>query len=177
MIKKLFKPLIPLCCLFLTCLKCLAGVEITEAILKGNQLEKDAVLMVEDQKIHSSLFVWSNITNISVNNVISLKVLGEKVLPQDFECKLKLRVEYFTSPVLENPTVIDEIELGVDYKKAGGESYKGADHYKFKNGYHVKVYITEITNPQAVENLLLSSTIIIDRKYRFLDGQSPTYSN
>jgi hypothetical protein len=166
-------------CFFLMflCLAVRAGIEVTEGALKGDLLKVNSVLTVEDVKIHSSLFVWSNIVNISTNNTITLSVLEDHRDLKDFACNIKLRVEYYDNPSLENVQVIDTVSLNVNYDSGFGKSYKSSDKFNFKNGYHVRVTILQISNPDFVRYLQLSSSIVINRKYRFLNGQSPSVSN
>ena len=164
-------------CLLMLSLSVRAGIEVTEGALKGDQLKPNVSLTVEDVKIHSSLFVWSNIVNISTSNTIMLKVLENNRDLKDFACDVKLRIEYYDNPTLENVQVIDTVSLGVNYAAGYGKQYKAADKFSFKNGYHVKVIILEISNADAVKHLQLSSSIVIDRKYRFLNGQSQSIAN
>ncbi|EDM35226.1 hypothetical protein PBAL39_13377 [Pedobacter sp. BAL39] len=162
-----------LCLFFLLILfavKGFASVEPYDNFIKG-QLRKNDTLLVKDEKFNNPLFNWSDITNISVQNAISLRVIDEQAISRDFSCKIALKIEYFSVAGQTVPTVIDSVKLNVNYSKQSGAVYKNIDTYKFKDGFQVKVTILDISSPEFGTELppvlQLNSHILIDRKYLF----------
>ncbi|QNR87021.1 hypothetical protein H9N25_11865 [Pedobacter riviphilus] len=147
-----------------------AAVEPYQNFLKGTIKVGDSVL-VKDEKFKNPAFNWSEITNISVHNAITLQILADQNISQSFSCKLKFRVEYFSSPTQVEPTRIDSAFLLVNYDKKSGATYKGTATYAFENGYYVKVYVLDISSPeygnQLPPVLQLTNQINIDRTYAF----------
>ncbi len=170
MFKNLQRILILFCLISLLCIeKSIAGIETYETSKKG--IKKGDSLLVNDEKFKSPLFNWADITNVSVLNAISIKINDENPISSSFSCQATLRIEYYSSPTQTLPTEITSVNLNVDYSKEAGASYKIADTYRFNNGYHVKVFVTEFNSPQFGENIPpiieLTNTITIDRKYLF----------
>ncbi|WP_421939095.1 RHS repeat domain-containing protein [Pedobacter sp.] len=147
-----------------------AAIEPYKNFIKGSIKVGDS-LLVKDEKFKNPSFTWSEITNISVQNALSLQILDEQALTQSFSCRLQLRVAYFSTPEQAEPTVIDSVSLNVNYDKTSGATYKGIDTYNFTNGYYVKVYVTGVSSPefgnQMPPVLQLTSQINIDRTYTF----------
>lgn len=171
MIPNAFRSLICLFCLMILFVgECLAGVEPYENFIKG-QIRKNDSLQVKDEKFKNPQFNWADITNISVQNAVSLTILDEQVIDRSFSCKLSLKIEYFSDPGQTKATLIDSINLNVNYNKEAGAIYKDKDVYKFANGYYVKVTVIDISSPEYGSEmppvLQLSSQIVIDRKYAF----------
>jgi hypothetical protein len=154
-----------------------AGVEPYENFIKGKLSVKDSIL-VKDEKFKNPAYNWSDISNSSVHNMISLKVLDEKLIQQNFSVEIELRVEYFSSPAQVAPTIIPSVKLKVNYVKDAGAVYQGTDLYSMPagtNAYFVKVYIISINSPEYGSNppdLQLSSSIVIDRQYLFKPAQA-----
>jgi len=155
--------------MFLTS-KSFAGTEPYENFLKG-QIRKNDTLVVKDEKFKNPLFNWADVTNISVQNSISLRIIDENTITRDFSCKMSLKVEYFSAPAQSQPTLIDSVKLEVNYSKAAGATYKNLATYKFNDGYYVKVTVMDINSPefgaQLPPVLQLSNNILIERKYLF----------
>jgi len=158
-----------------------AATEPYENFIKGN-LKVNDTLVVKDEKFRNPLFNWAEITNISVQNSVYLRVIDEQQISKDFSCKVFVKIEYFQQPNQLEPTLIDSVALQVNYKKQGGAVYKGLDTYTFKNGYRVKVTILSFSSPefgnQPPPVFQLGSHILIERKYAFkpflfinIDGQ------
>jgi hypothetical protein len=153
--------------------KSFAGTEPYENFLKG-QIKQNDTLVVKDEKFKNALFNWSEITNISVKNTISLRVIDEQLISKDFSCKMVLKVEYFSTPSQHQPISIDSVSLNVNYIKQGGALYRNLDTYKFNDGYYVKITVLNVNSPEFGDQmppvLQLSSNILIERKYLFKSG-------
>ncbi|TCC87295.1 hypothetical protein EZ428_21575 [Pedobacter frigiditerrae] len=149
--------------------KSYASTEPYENFIKGT-IKKGDSLMVKDEKFRNPVFNWAEITNIKVQNSISLRVLSEQAISQSFSCAMKLQVSYFSSPEQVIPT-IDTITLNVNYNKTYGASYQYLDHKDFTNGYEVKVKVLDVNSPefgtQMPPVLQLNANIVIERKYLF----------
>jgi RHS repeat-associated protein len=150
--------------------KCFAGIEPYENFIKG-LIKINDTLIVKDEKFKNPAFNWANITNISVKNTISLQVIDDAEISNDFSCKMTLKIEYLSGTDQTTPTIIDTISLNVSYSKQKGAIYKGLDSYTFINGYYVKVRVVDISSPQFGNQmppvLQLNSHIIIERKSLF----------
>ncbi len=159
------------CLILLTGLKSFAAEEPYENFIKG-AIKKNDSLFVKDEKFKNPLFIWSDITNISVRNTISLSILNEQEIAKDFKLKVTLRVEYFSSPTQIEPTRLDSVQLNVNYAKGQGTTFKSVDHHHFSDGYYVKVYVVDVESQELgteiPEIFQLSSTIVIDRQYKFI---------
>jgi hypothetical protein len=171
MIPNAFRSLFCLFCLMVIFSgECFAGVEPYENFIKG-QIRKNDSLHVKDEKFKNPQFNWSDITNISVQNSISLRILDEQAVNRSFSCKLTLKIEYFSDPEQVKATLIDSINLNVNYNKKAGAVYQAKDVYKFTNGYYVKVTVLDINSPEFGSEmppvLELSNQIVVDRKYVF----------
>jgi RHS repeat-associated protein len=142
-----------------------------ENFIKG-AIKKNDSLIVKDEKFKNPLFNWSEITNISVKNTLTLSILNEQEITKNFNLNVTLKVAYFSSPTQQEPTIIDTVKLHVDYDKVSGAIFKATDNYTFTNGYYVKVYVTDIKSPEFGEEIpeifQLTSTILINRKYKFM---------
>ncbi|WP_316815865.1 RHS repeat-associated core domain-containing protein [Pedobacter nyackensis] len=171
MMPNAFRSILSLFCLMLLFAgECFAGVEPYENFIKG-QIRKNDSLQVKDEKFKNPQFNWADITNISVQNSIALRILDEEAISRSFSCKLKLKIEYFSDPEQVKATLIDSVSLNVNYNKEAGAVYQGKDVYKFINGYAVKITVIDINSPEFGSEippvLELSSQIVIDRKYVF----------
>lgn len=150
--------------------KSFAGIEPYENFLKGAVKNNDS-LIVKDEKFRNPLYAWSDISNITVKNTISLRILDEVPVNQNFTCEADLKVQYYSSPDQQTPTEIQSVKLKVNYVAGAGATYKITDSYNFSNGYFVKVYVNSISSPELGSNLpdifQLTSRIVIDRQYKF----------
>lgn len=172
--KFLLKTFIVVCVIMLSAIRpSFAGIEPYEDFISGSIKQNDTVI-VNDEKFKNPLFDWADITNISVKNIISLRILDNQPISQSFSCTAVLRVEYYTTPGQGVPTVIDQVNLSVNYSKAGGAKYKISDSYNFANGHYVKITVLNITSPEFGTSippvLELSSKIVVDRQYHFKPG-------
>jgi RHS repeat-associated protein len=162
-----------ICLLLLWTVNSFAAEEPYENFIKG-AIKKNDSLFVKDEKFRNPSFRWSDITNISVHNTLSLSILSEKEIAKSFKLNVLLRVAYFSSPDQLEPTLIDSVKLNVNYEKGFGKVYKATDQYRFTDGYYVKVYVLDIQSPELGTQLpdifQLSSTIVIDRTYQFIPG-------
>lgn len=147
-----------------------AGIEPYENFLKGLIRKGDTVL-VKDEKFRNPGYNWGDITNLSVKNTLTLRVIDETQITQNFSCELQLKIEYYSLPGQQAPSVIDTVRLKVNYSRDQGAHYKITDTYKFLNGHQVKVTVMGISSPQYGENLppvlQLASSILVERQYRF----------
>ncbi|MCZ4222508.1 RHS repeat domain-containing protein [Pedobacter rhodius] len=161
---------------------CFAATEPYENFIKGS-LKVNDTLVVKDEKFRNPLFNWAEISNITVQNTVYLRVIDEQQISRDFSCRVKIKIEYFQQPNQVSPTVIDSTTLFVNYKKQGGSVYNGLATYTFKDGYRVKVTVLDLSSPEFGNQLppvfQLGSNILIERKYAFkpflfinLDGQT-----
>ncbi|TKC55286.1 RHS repeat protein, partial [Pedobacter hiemivivus] len=159
------------CLLVLWGLNSFAAEEPYENFIKG-AIKKNDSLFVKDEKFKNPNFIWSEITNISVNNTLSLSILSEQEISKSFNLHITLRVAYFSSPDQAQPTLIDSVKLHVNYEKGSGKVYKSMDNYRFTNGYYVKVYVVDVQSPEfgteIPEIFQLTSTIVVNRKYKFM---------
>jgi hypothetical protein len=150
-----------------------AGLDPYQGFIKG-ALKVGDTLTVKDEKFRNSQFNWANITNISVKNRIELRILQEQAIAQNFDCQVQLKVEYYSTPEQVEPTAISQLQLNVGYRTGQAVTHKLVDHYAFTNGYLVKIYITNISSPQYGQDLppvlQLTSSILIDRQYKFTEG-------
>jgi RHS repeat-associated protein len=151
-----------------------AGIEPYENFIKG-KVKRTDTLIVKDEKFKNPHYNWSDITNISVNNAISFRIVDEALLTQNFSCLVKLKVEYLTQPGQAVPATFDT-ELKVNYSKEKGATYKVTDSYSFQNAYWVRVIVENIYSPEYGNELppafQLTNSIVIDRQYRFKKSQS-----
>ncbi|MHA4894145.1 RHS repeat domain-containing protein [Pedobacter sp. PWIIR3] len=149
----------------------MAAEEPYENFIRGT-LKKNDSLFVKDEKFRNPEFTWSDITNISVKNAITLSILNEQEIQKSFKLKVILKVEYFSTPTQDVPTIIDSVNLNVNYEKGAGKEYKVSDDYRFTDGYYVKVYVIDAVSKELGSELpdifQLSSNIVIDRKYKFV---------
>ncbi|WP_207428886.1 DUF6443 domain-containing protein [Pedobacter sp. SYSU D00535] len=145
-----------------------AGEEPYESFLRGT-LSKGAVVSIQDEKFNNPSFNKELITDMSVDNFISLRILDDTPINQSFSCTVSLRVEYFSDPSQTDPTVIDPVNLTVKYTNDGTAVLQ--DLYKFNSGYLVNVHITNISSPELGETLppvlQISNKIIVNRIYKF----------
>lgn len=158
-------------CLLFSSGKVMAGIEPYENFLKGKILKNDS-LIVKDEKFRNPSFNWNSITNISVKNNISLRIIDHAPIEKSFSCTVKIKILYFSDPSQLEPTEIDSVQLRVNYSKEQGAKYKIVDNYKFVNGYYVKIHVLDISSPEYGEDLppvlQLTSSIVIDRQYQFV---------
>ncbi len=147
-----------------------AGIEPFENFIKGNLKVGDS-LWVKDEKFKNASFNWASLSHLSVKNYVSLKIIDDTPITQDFEVRFRLKVAYYNSPNQVMPTVVDTVNLNVNYKKGVGATYQLSDAYQFSGAHEIKVYIEEIASPQYGAQLpvsmQLSSGIVVDRQYIF----------
>lgn len=150
-----------------------AGTEPYENFLKG-VIRKGDTLRVKDEKFRNTSYNWGDITNTSVNNTLTLRLLDESQLTRDFSCEVQLKVSYFSTPGQQTPTVIEGVSLKINYTRSQGANYKITDTYAFSGGHQVTVTVTGISSPEYGENLpgvlQLTNSIMINRQYRFKEG-------
>ena len=160
-----------ICFLQLTPQHLFAGVEPYQNFIKG-KLQKNDSLVVKDEKFRNASFNWNDITNISVTNNITLRIIDDVLISKSFSCNLTLKILYFSGPDQSDTLVIDTVKLRVNYLKDAGKPYKVSDNFNFKNGHYVKIYITDINSPEFGNEmppvLQLTSSITVDRKYKFV---------
>ena len=146
-----------------------AGTEPYENFLKGKIKRKDT-LIVKDEKFKNPKYNWEDITNISVKNAVSFRLLDESPLTADFSASVNLKVEYRSSPGQGSPTV-KNIELKLNYSRKKGANYRINNSYTFTGAYWIKVTVENISSPEygndLPPNFQVSANIIIDRQYKF----------
>ena len=146
-----------------------AGVEPYENFLKGKIKRKDT-LIVKDEKFKNSKYNWDDITNISVKDAISFRIIDENLITKDFSAQVSLKVEYLSSPGQGSPTV-KNIDLKVNYSLKKGANYRINNTYSFAGAYWIRITVTNIYSPEFLNdvppNFQLSANIIIDRQYKF----------
>ncbi|MES2111914.1 MAG: hypothetical protein V4577_24370, partial [Bacteroidota bacterium] len=149
-------------------LHCFAGTEPYENFLKGKIKRKDT-LIVKDEKFNNPKYDWNDITNISVKNTISFRLLDETALTKDFSATISLKVEYRNGP--GQPAGTKHIELKVNYSRKAGAKYRINDSYAFTGAYWIKITVENIYSPEYFNDLpptfQLTAGIIIDRQYSF----------
>ncbi|WP_199118231.1 RHS repeat-associated core domain-containing protein [Pedobacter sp. ASV28] len=147
-----------------------AAIEPFQNFIKGNLKVGDS-LWVKDEKFKNANFNWTNLTHLSVKNYVSLKIIDEVPIAQDFEVEFRLKVVYFSSPAQLMPNVVDTVRLKVNYKKGTGAVYQLSNAYQFAGAHEIKVYIQQINSPQYGSQLpvemQLTSGIVVDRIYPF----------
>lgn len=147
-----------------------AAIEPYKNFIKG-QVKAGDSLFVKDEKFRNAAFNWSEISNISVQNAVTLQVIDEQTISRSFSCRVVFRVEYFSAPGQSEPSRIDSAALRVGYSKESGAVYQGTDTYRFTDGYLVKIYVISVSSPEYGSELppvlQLTSQINIDRTYLF----------
>jgi RHS repeat-associated protein len=147
-----------------------AGNEPYENYIKGSLKVGDSV-WVKDEKFKNPNYNWPSLTHKYVKNYLSLRIIDEQPIAQNFEAEFKLRVAYYTSPSQINPAVIDTVRLKVNYKNGVGEIYALSDYYEFTGAHEMRVYVDQITSPQYGSsipvNMQLTAGISVDRIYPF----------
>lgn len=155
---------------FLQLNKAYAGIEPFENFIKGNLKVGDS-LWVKDEKFRNTSFNWASLNHLSVKNYITLKIIDDIPIIQDFDIRFRLKVAYYSSPNQIMPTIVDTVNLKVNYKKGIGATYQLSDSYQFEGAHEIKVYIEEISSPQYGAQLpvsmQLTSGIVVDRLYTF----------
>lgn len=146
-----------------------AGVEPYENFIKGKIKRRDT-LIVKDEKFKNAKYNWDDITNISVKNAVSFRLIDESLLTADFSASVNLKVEYRSSPGQASPTV-KNIELKLNYSRKKGVNYRINNTYTFAGAYWIKVTVENISSPEygndLPPNFQLTANIIIDRQYKF----------
>jgi hypothetical protein len=151
-------------------LQSFAGVEPYQNQLKGIFKKGDS-LIVKDEKFRNPYFDWSEITNRTVKNFVSLQLTYDTpvVMNKAFSCEVDLKVEYFSTPDQAEPVIINSVKLKINFSPDSGATYKAKDVYSFSNGYWVKITVNSISSPELGENippvLQLTSQVVIDRDY------------
>jgi hypothetical protein len=151
--------------------------------LKGTQVIAGNFFTVSDEKFTGlSSAQWAQITNISVNNLVSFEINFDTSVyfyNQPFKCTIGFKIYIYnnqsdTSLVTDSITHAN-ISLNVIYDTISGKPYKGIALYKFKNAHKFKVKILSITCPQLSPILpifRLKGQIIVNRKYNFADNST-----
>ena len=156
--------------LFLVFVKpvCFAGVEPYENFIKGKIKPKDTII-VKDEKFKNSKYNWSDITNISVKDFISFRILDSALIKQKFSAQIRLKVEYLTDP--DASPQVQNIDLKINYALKKGVNYKINDSYNFTGAYWIRVTVVSIYSPEFGHDLppyfQLSANIVINRQYKF----------
>ncbi|WP_259069334.1 RHS repeat-associated core domain-containing protein [Mucilaginibacter sp. X4EP1] len=156
--------------LFLVFVKpvCFAGVEPYENFIKGKIKPKDTII-VKDEKFKNSKYNWSDITNISVKDFISFRILDSALIKQKFSAQIRLKVEYLTDP--DASPQVKNIDLNINYALKKGVNYKINDSYNFTGAYWIRVTVVSIYSPEFGYDpppyFQLSANIVINRQYKF----------
>ncbi|GAB2700602.1 hypothetical protein GCM10027037_26820 [Mucilaginibacter koreensis] len=149
---------------------CHAGIE-PYYNYKYGPFAKDSALTVKDEKFQNSNYNWLAITNSTVKNSVTLRVVDSVLINYQFTYTLNVKIDTYSDP---NPAVAPTsvtVPLTVNYIPGQGSTYKSVDSYAFTGAYKVVVTVMSVnTNggaapaPQMVQ---LSSSIVIDRHYQF----------
>lgn len=168
-LKFLQRPFLAVCFLFvLLSGKCLAEIDPYENTLIG-PFQNGASFTVKDAKFQNAGYNWSDITNFSVKDAVTLRVIDNVLIPYQFTYTVSLKIDYYTDPN-SGPVSVNR-ELTVNYDPAQGVKYKGTDSYAFEGAYKVTVTVTGVNAHGGISPsgpvVQLSSNIVIDRQTAF----------
>jgi hypothetical protein len=117
--------------------------------LKGNIQAGDSCT-TKDDKFNNGGVTWTDITNLSVDNLITFEIRVDTNLfyyNTPFECTVNLTVLYDTMPGQTTHLSFTQ-SLTVKYDNTAGGEYKGIALLKFKKAYWVRVKVNSISSPQ-----------------------------
>ena len=159
--------------LFLCSFKSWSQVEVSRNYTT-TALNLQTTLSEEDDKFANPVS-RADILSSSFSNAVTLKVLDDKYLPNDFSCTVTLRIQHWANPEQTEPTEIASQPLTVTYSKTAGVDYKKSDTYNFNGAYKVNVIVTGINSSLGATELpylQLSCDVIAQHKYKFLTGSA-----
>lgn len=139
--------------------------------LKGNIAATNFCITADD-KFNNVGVNWNDITNLSVDNVITFEIRLDTNLfyyNTPFECTVNFTVEYDTMPSQSSHISFTQ-SLTVKYDNTAASQYKGIALLKFKKGHWVKLTVNSISSPQFTTLpaiFRIKNEILIERKYAF----------
>ena len=157
---------------------CYAGIEPYSNFTTSGRIQNNDTISVRDEKFKNFRYNWNSISNISVKNAVSLRIVDNDLVTFQFTCDAQVKIYYFTNI---SQTIPDSIirTLHVNYNPNAGTTYKAIDVYDFSDlpnfhgAYQVMLKVMSITNnlnisPSAMPKILqLGCSIVIDRQYNF----------
>jgi RHS repeat-associated protein len=159
------------CFLLLRTLNSYAGIESYVKYLNGPFVAGHSFFSNKDNAFENPAYTWSTINNLTVQDVVTLRVADSVLISTSFSCTLTLNVKYYTNPdTVGTPPVNTPVNLTVSYVPGQGITYNGLASYTFTGAYQISVTVTAINNygttPPGL-SLQLGSSITINRKYAF----------